>query len=169
MKFVYRPGFNFPVAADQAATALEQIRMKTILTAPAIVKASRPKSAPLHPIFNWNDADAAEKYREGQARTLVRAIKVVQPTGERAPVYVSVNPTGGATTGYYQRASVAVSRPDEWASAVAMLAMKVASAESAIEELRRMADRSGNETAGLLVIAANALAAAREAVGQIRH
>ena len=37
---------------------------------------SRPESAPLHDEFDWNDASAAEKFREHQARNIINALVV---------------------------------------------------------------------------------------------
>lgn len=39
-----------------------------------IVEAARPRRSPLHGAFDWNDTEAAEKWRISQARHLVGAI-----------------------------------------------------------------------------------------------
>lgn len=61
-----------------------------------VVDAARGRSAPLHACFEWNDAEAAEKYREDTARQLMRSIElVITVDGGKDPVtgpaYVSVN------------------------------------------------------------------------------
>jgi hypothetical protein len=55
----------------------------------AVVNAAKSKTSPLHPCFDWNDKSAAEKYRQDQARYLLRQIVVVQDSDDRAePVMV---------------------------------------------------------------------------------
>lgn len=43
-----------------------------------MVDASRPEDAPLHSLFEWNDSVAAEKYREDQARCIIRHVCIMQ-------------------------------------------------------------------------------------------
>jgi len=68
---------------------LESVRKKNKgkLTPGAVVNASRPKKAVLHPAFTWDDFVAAEKYREDEARTVMSSIQVEyeQPSGESMP------------------------------------------------------------------------------------
>lgn len=71
----------FPVDAQTAGEELDRIYTKTGTLDPAqIVSESRSAAAPLHPCFEWDDATAAEKYREGQAQKLMRAIVTVVET-----------------------------------------------------------------------------------------
>lgn len=61
------------------------------LTAPMVVDAARPKTAPLHSMFEWNDDKAAEMYRRWQARDLMSTIEVVVTEGEPpTPMFVNV-------------------------------------------------------------------------------
>lgn len=41
-----------------------------------VVNAARDPDSPLHSHFEWNDSDAAEKYRLMQARTLIRSVRI---------------------------------------------------------------------------------------------
>lgn len=83
-----------PVDAQVAGNELSRIYDKCGQLSPAdIVNESRRETAPLHPCFEWDDATAAEKYRESQAADLVRLICVVdedthEPTDVRAFVHV---------------------------------------------------------------------------------
>lgn len=52
------------------------------LTPRLVVDAARDPEHPLHDRFEWDDALAGEKYREQQARALIRTVKVVEPVGE---------------------------------------------------------------------------------------
>jgi len=44
------------------------------ITPRMVVDAARDDNSPLHDYFEWNDSEAAEKYREMQARTLLRSV-----------------------------------------------------------------------------------------------
>ena len=76
------PGI-IPTDAQTAGNELDRIYQKHGELNPAdIVDESRPTFAPLHPCFEWDDAKAAEKYREHQAGNIVRNITVVCDTQE---------------------------------------------------------------------------------------
>ena len=78
------------VTADEAGDELARIYVeKGELTAPLVVDESRPEEAPLHPAFEWDDAVAAERHREHQARNIIRSVKVIDKPSE--PVYVHVS------------------------------------------------------------------------------
>jgi hypothetical protein len=70
---------RFPVDAQKAGEELERIQtLHGGITAQKVVEESKPKNSVLHKCFEWNDATAAEKYRESQARVLVANIVVVK-------------------------------------------------------------------------------------------
>lgn len=82
----------FPVTAQTAGEELTRIYERRGVLEPAeIVEESRDAAAPLHPCFEWDDAKAAEKYREHQAAKLVRAIVTVEET-TKGPQYVRAFP-----------------------------------------------------------------------------
>lgn len=51
-----------------------------------IVDEAKPTDALLHPAFEWDDTSAAEKYRENQAKSIIRNIVVVQEKPASSPV-----------------------------------------------------------------------------------
>lgn len=67
-------------AADAAIIGPELQRLDDTgaATPPAIVDAARPDEAVLHPYFEWDNDRAAEAYREHQAETIVRTVRVVR-------------------------------------------------------------------------------------------
>lgn len=84
----------YPVSAQTAGEELNRIFETHGKLDPAdIVEKSRSESAPLHSCFEWNDAVAAEKYREVQAGDLVRAVVTVveQKNSDPATVRAFVN------------------------------------------------------------------------------
>lgn len=51
-----------------------------------VVEEARPKGAPLHHRFEWNDSVAGDAYRRVQATELIRSVKIqfaITPKGER--------------------------------------------------------------------------------------
>lgn len=71
------------VAGKVCAELAEQGR----LTPEELVNVSRDAESPLHWMFEWDDSVAAEKYREVQARKIIRSVEVVladSPIPQRA-------------------------------------------------------------------------------------
>ena len=76
MVFEWKPGSRFKVDANTAGAVCEQLELAGNLSAKSLLDASRPEDAPLHSEFEWNDSIAAEKYREDQARCIIRHLVV---------------------------------------------------------------------------------------------
>lgn len=95
MIYKWKPGAPTVVEAQVAGEELERIRVfnNGRLDSKAVVDASRPKTAPLHPVFEWNDKKAAEKWRMDQASHMIRHIDVVVGEADEKPpirAFVSV-------------------------------------------------------------------------------
>lgn len=92
-------GLARKVDAEKAVTELE--RINTIfgkLTPELIVDTAREKNNPLHPLFDWDDSVAAEKWRLQQARTVLNNIEItVISNGEtrEIPAYEVTTKTEG--------------------------------------------------------------------------
>lgn len=81
MVYQWRRGAHAPpISAQTAGERLESLRVAAggALMPAAVVDDARPDAAVLHPCFEWDDAEAADKYREDQARFLLRTIVVVR-------------------------------------------------------------------------------------------
>lgn len=68
-----------------------------------VVEAARSATSPLHPHFEWDDSEAAEKYRLDQARTLIRVcVEFVGNGGSkrRIQAFVSLSSDRHAGGGY---------------------------------------------------------------------
>ena len=68
------------------------LEKKGRITAHAVLDAARPASSPIHDCFDWNDSEAAEKWRLEQARELIRRVKielVYQEVSVRTVKYVA--------------------------------------------------------------------------------
>lgn len=80
----------YHATAEQAHDAFEEIRRRDgKLTPAAVVDSARPEESVLHEDFEWRDDVAAEKYRQGQARQMVGAVRIIRE--ERPPVRAYVN------------------------------------------------------------------------------
>lgn len=89
MVYRFRVDGLYSVPAQAVGEELERIYNERGKIDPAdVVDVSRPEDAVLHPCFEWRDEIAAEKYREEQARALVRCVVAVQETDGKKPVEV---------------------------------------------------------------------------------
>lgn len=65
------------VPPEVAATEVQAIYARDRSVTPeAVVAAATPTDSPLHPAFEWDDATAAEAYRDVQAREMLRHLVV---------------------------------------------------------------------------------------------
>lgn len=172
MAIAWKSGFatTKDVDPEAALDALDEILERDGLLKPdAVVAAAEPKTSPLHPAFEWRNGVAANRYREWQARALIRSVRVVNDaTGKDAPVFVAVvTETADGQARGYQRTEVAMARPDEWLSALSMFSAKISSARRSLEELEVMAAKTDNrDRLANIAIAAKALDMAHAALRQ---
>lgn len=101
--YEFKQGSHIKADPNAAGRMCEELEAKGNLTAKSFLDANRPENAPCHNCFNWNDSEAAELYREGQARHIISClcIKREDPKQEQqrqffkieyeSPRYQSVN------------------------------------------------------------------------------
>ena len=85
--------------------ALEKLASDGLLRPADVVEAARDINSPLHHHFCWDDHEAAQAWRESQARTLIRSIRIEIPTAGPAVevrAYVSL-PADRETGAGYRR------------------------------------------------------------------
>jgi len=94
--YQWKSGAHIKGSAQAAGEVCRKLEEEGNLTPKALVEASRPEDAPLHSMFEWDDAVAAERYREVQGGMIIRYLEVV-PSGSSEPVraFVSVAAEGG--------------------------------------------------------------------------
>lgn len=109
---VYRGGYSSPVDPATAHAELESIRKANdgTLRPADVVDGSREEDAPLHPVFTWDDYEAAEQWRQDEARRLIRNVCVVIESDDKEkcearPVYVHTRPAEGRDVAGYQTVS----------------------------------------------------------------
>lgn len=81
MIYKWKTGYHSKIPAKVAGEIMNQLSEEGRLTAKDLVDVSRPEDAPLHKAFEWNDTEAAERWREQQGRNLINSI-VIQVEGQ---------------------------------------------------------------------------------------
>ena len=89
MVYKLKPGSHIKADAQAAGEMCERLAAENRLTAKTLVDENRAEDAPLHDAFEWNDAVAAESYREEQARHIINCIIKVEE--DLAPVRAFFN------------------------------------------------------------------------------
>ena len=97
MVYEWKPGSRHGVGANTAGAVCEQLEAAGGLTAKSLLDASRPEDAPLHSEFEWNDSVAAERYREDQARSIIRhlTVRLDEKPGEPVRGFFCIERSGG--------------------------------------------------------------------------
>lgn len=83
------------VSAQTVGEVFERLEERDgLLTKESVLEEARPEDSELHPIFEWNDTVAAEKYRLTQSAQLIRSLVVISEETKPSPVvaYVNVSP-----------------------------------------------------------------------------
>lgn len=119
---------------EEVKQALENLASSGMLKPSEVVNAARDINSPLHAHFEWDDGDAAEKWREEQARQLIRSITIEVNAGEPTIVraYVSLPADRESGAGYRKFEDVMTSE--------FMRMQLAAEIESKIEQWQRRAD-----------------------------
>ena len=93
MAICWRRGSAFKVDASIAKQVMDGLAEEGRLTPSDLVEVSRPKNAPLHDEFEWDDKVAAEKWREETGRLMISNIVIVpdeQPDPQPTRVYFNI-------------------------------------------------------------------------------
>jgi hypothetical protein len=78
---------SMPVAAEVAAAEIRRIqRWLGAITPEAVVAAASEEGNPLHAAFEWDDTAAAARYRDVQARYMLRHLVVVYRKADGEPL-----------------------------------------------------------------------------------
>ena len=76
MKFLRKSGYQIKAKPQVVGEVCWELEKKGQLNPQNLVEVSRPKNAPLHNEFQWNDKVAAKLYRESRAMYLIRSVAV---------------------------------------------------------------------------------------------
>lgn len=126
------------IDAQTAGSELDRIRQRDGTIIPAVVvDEARPEEAPLHPAFEWRDSVAAEQYRQHQASTLIKVVRVVPAAPQEARIS-SVRPVS------HGQATTEVEHYDPMAKEVQEAVGLVVEARRKIEALKLRTQRTGD-------------------------
>lgn len=185
-QYVWRQGSRIAgnVDANDAAEVLNRIAARDgMIQAQAVVDEAKPKTSPIHPAFEWKDHEAANEYRKWQARCMVRAVRGVrdEPRSPDQPLkakvlantspafYFAGSGNSNSPSGYYPTAQV-ISDLDLYHRALEEAMLKLKSAERAVHELTRLAEKAEqHDRLTSLTIAVKSLVVAQEALRDVRH
>lgn len=86
MIYKFTEGSVHAVRPEIAGPILDHLGREGRLTPKDVVESARPLDSPLHPEFEWDDAIAAEHWREKQAHLLIIHTVKVEETSTYNPV-----------------------------------------------------------------------------------
>lgn len=145
-KFVWKDGsiYSSKVEAGIVGRRLQYLmkRNGNALTADVIVEDARSKSSVLHVLFEWDDTEAANKYRERQARDLLISVRILveEDDGQEEPYRAFVNIIDDEVGSVYVDAITAVCT-DEYREQLLMRALREMNAWlSRYHELQELAE-----------------------------
>lgn len=89
--YKWKSGVHAKCSAQVAGEECRRLEIDGDISPARLVDASRPVDAPLHGEFEWDDSVAAEKYREDQARYIIRSLEVeISESPEPVRAYFSI-------------------------------------------------------------------------------
>ena len=77
MVYQWSAGYNYKASPEAAAKVMQKLADAGQLNASNLVKVSRPKNAPLHDDFEWDDTKAAESWRKQQGRCMINSLIII--------------------------------------------------------------------------------------------
>lgn len=87
MIYQFAKGSIHAVSAQVVGPIFDQMGREGRLTPKNVVDEARPEDSPLHPEFEWDDAVAAEKWREKQAQLLIiHTVQIDEPENGSTPI-----------------------------------------------------------------------------------
>ena len=143
--FGYKPGRKTPKVPPQiAGEELERVReFHGTLEAEILVEESRPKDAPLHEEFDWDNKKAGHKWRVHQARNIINVVTIrhLNPAVEEAPAYVNitVGPAVDPEERHYAAIEDVLNDPQQRADLVQRALEKLLRVQREFRHLRELA------------------------------
>lgn len=107
------------VSAQVAGEVIKKIEDRDgEVTKESFLEESRPANSPTHKCFDWNDTEAAEKWRLHQAGQIIRDIQVeiIEDEKEPAkvPVFINTTPHGIRNEAKYKSVEIAVQDDEDY-------------------------------------------------------
>jgi hypothetical protein len=169
----FRAGYRSPkgINPDDVVGVFQRLQVDGALTPSRVLESAQPDDAPLHNAFEWDDTTAGNEYRLIQARQLIRAVVVVVESDEGVKsepqsMFVHV-PDSAAAEGRYVDLTEVANDEADFERALVEAQRYLASAERAVNDLRRQAEKRGGPVEAL-AIALGGLDTVRQALEILR-
>ena len=146
MPHKYRRGYTPQIDAEVAAQELARIWKENgqKLRPVDVVAAAEPVDAPLHPAFEWDDAQAGVAWRQQQARQLIRSVVIIRDERPPENVYVHVQlQQEEQSEHFYQAGDFLTSKPEEYFAALRDARRSLEAAADRYRALQDLAQRDG--------------------------
>ena len=137
MVYQWNPASRIKTDANVAGKVFEELQSTVGLTAKTLLDASRPEEAPLHSEFEWDDAKAAESYRETQASYIIRSLCVHADGDKQEPVRAVFALSGSAG---YESVSVIMEDVDKRSSLLDMALKELSAFEKKYRILEELSE-----------------------------
>ena len=133
MEYTWHEHARVRIDPNLAGAELDAIHQQYGEVTPQLVlERAVDESNPLHQGFEWDDAKAANEYRLGTARRIIRYLVVKSDDEEKEPVFIHV--TDGDRK-YYEKTSIAISQPDIWMKVITEEKSRLNSIEKRLSNL----------------------------------
>jgi hypothetical protein len=131
---------------ENVAEVLKELEREGRLLPGDVVERARDEDSPLHSHFEWDDGQAAEKYRLHQARALIRTVKLMV-TVHDVPVSVA----------YYVRDPDADAKQAGYRSVISLRNEEATARAAIIDAMKRVSNavRHAKELAAVLGVASD--------------
>ena len=114
MKYEWRPGSRVKANAQAVGQQFEMLAASADgLTPQTVLDANRAKGTPLHDSFEWNNKEAAEKYRLSQAGHFIRCIAIRPDATEEDPKPQTVRAFFNVTAETYEPLAAIIAEPEK--------------------------------------------------------
>lgn len=145
MVYKYEWGiYRFPVSAEVVGKRCEELEKENVtLSKEALLDSARDEDDELHPLFEWNDGIAAEKYRLHQAGQVLSSLKItVIQDQEEEPKQVKafVQVTRDAHRAVYMNTQTALKRVDTREAVLKIALQELAAFKNKYQTLSELAE-----------------------------
>lgn len=149
MKYKFRQGYHAPKGLDAEEAGRELFRIREqygFLKNDIVVNEAASKSSPIHSAFDWDDATAAQSWREKQAANLIRSVIIVeQKKPEMHAFTLVVERVDNEPVKYYLPTEEVAKDEVMLNSAMLLLRRQLAAIERSIEELEGLSGKKNRK------------------------
>jgi len=131
--YIWKEGVRLGGNAQEVGNRLDDLSTAGHITPAKVLQDAADESSPLHRYFEWDNKQAAQRYRLDQARHLIRAVQIKITEDEITPRFVHVKVDRNSS---YVKTEVAISNPDYWDSVKTDVLLEIKSANRKLDNLK---------------------------------